>query len=106
MQESAAACDGSFDLKEWVSQVREVERRPHHNYPDFAPAVHRMKEANPFLSDAAAEHLTLHGTNWNADGSMNWKFDPYTRVIAPLGMNRMKPQRFWRASPRQADKKL
>ena len=46
-----------------------------------------MKEANPFLTDAVAEHLTLHGTNWNADGSIIWKFDNYARLCAPYGMN-------------------
>jgi pimeloyl-ACP methyl ester carboxylesterase len=46
-----------------------------------------MKEANPFLTDEVAEHLTLHGTNWNADGSIIWKFDNYARVFAPYGMN-------------------
>ncbi len=46
-----------------------------------------MKEANPFLSDSVAEHLTLHGTNWNADGSIIWKFDNYARVFPPYGAN-------------------
>ncbi|MGH9559171.1 MAG: alpha/beta fold hydrolase, partial [Bryobacteraceae bacterium] len=46
-----------------------------------------MKEANPFLSDAVAEHLTLHGTNWNADGSIIWKFDNYARLFPPYGMD-------------------
>jgi pimeloyl-ACP methyl ester carboxylesterase len=44
-----------------------------------------MKEANPQLSDEVARHLTLHGTNWDADGSLVWKFDNYARAIAPLG---------------------
>src|SRR5262249_43048366 len=45
-----------------------------------------MQEANPFLSEAMARHLTLHGTNWNADGSLIWKFDNYTRVLFPFGL--------------------
>ena len=44
-----------------------------------------MKEANPFLSDTLAEHLTLHGTNWNGDGSLIWKFDNYAHSIDPFG---------------------
>jgi pimeloyl-ACP methyl ester carboxylesterase len=32
-----------------------------------------------------SRHLTLHGTNWNADGSMTWKFDNYIRALAPYG---------------------
>ncbi len=44
-----------------------------------------MKEANPHLSDEVARHLTLHGTNWNADGSLSWKFDNYVRTLPPFG---------------------
>jgi pimeloyl-ACP methyl ester carboxylesterase len=44
-----------------------------------------MKEANPHLSDEVARHLTLHGTNWEADGSLVWKFDNYARAFAPYG---------------------
>jgi pimeloyl-ACP methyl ester carboxylesterase len=47
-----------------------------------------MKEANPFLTDEIAQHLTLHGTNWNADGSIIWKFDNYARVFPPYGTDR------------------
>ena len=46
-----------------------------------------MKEANPFLTEAVAKHLTVHGTNWNADGSIIWKFDNFARIGAPYGMN-------------------
>ena len=73
--------------REWIEGVRKMEHRTPHSYPDIATAVARMKEANPFLSDEVAEHLTLHGTNWNADGSIIWKFDNYARVFAPYGMN-------------------
>jgi pimeloyl-ACP methyl ester carboxylesterase len=31
--------------------------------------------------------LTLHGTNWNADGSITWKFDNYVRTFITYGMN-------------------
>jgi len=73
--------------REWIEQIRKLENRTSHSYPDLTTAVARMKEANPFLSDAQAEHLTLHGTNWNADGSIIWKFDNYARVFAPYGLN-------------------
>ena len=74
-------------MREWIEAVRKLEHRQPHSYPDLATAVARMKEANPFLSDAVAQHLTLHGTNWNADGSIIWKFDNYARLFAPYGMN-------------------
>ena len=74
-------------IRQWIERIRGAENRTPHSYPDLASAVRRMKEANPFLSDAVAEHLTLHGTNWNADGSIIWKFDNYVRLGSPYGMN-------------------
>jgi pimeloyl-ACP methyl ester carboxylesterase len=74
-------------LRQWIEKIRGAEQRTPHSYPDLASAVARMKEANPFLSDEVAEHLTLHGTNWNADGSIIWKFDNFARLGAPYGMN-------------------
>jgi pimeloyl-ACP methyl ester carboxylesterase len=73
--------------REWIEEVRKAEHRREHSYPTIAAAVARMKEANPFLTNEVAEHLTLHGTNWNADGSIIWKFDNYARIFAPYGMN-------------------
>jgi len=74
-------------LREWIEAVRKLENRVPHSYPDLKSAVARMKEANPFLTDEQAEYLTLHGTNWNADGSIIWKFDNYARIFAPYGMD-------------------
>jgi pimeloyl-ACP methyl ester carboxylesterase len=74
-------------IRRWIEKVREAENRTQHSYPNLAAAVARMKEANPFLSDEVAKHLTLHGTNWNADGSIIWKFDNYARVFPPYGAN-------------------
>jgi pimeloyl-ACP methyl ester carboxylesterase len=73
-------------MRSWIDKTRHVEEHTSRNYPTLAAAVARMKEANPFLSDEVAKHLTLHGTNWNADGSIVWKFDNYTRVIHPFGL--------------------
>jgi len=74
-------------IRRWIEKVRAVENRTQHSYPNLQAAVARMKEANPFLSDAVAKHLTLHGTNWNADGSIIWKFDNYARLFPPYGAN-------------------
>ncbi len=74
-------------LRDWIENVRKLEQRTPHSYATLAEAVARMKEANPFLSDAVAEHLTLHGTNWNSDGSIIWKFDNYARPFPPYGTN-------------------
>jgi pimeloyl-ACP methyl ester carboxylesterase len=74
-------------IRRWIEKVRAVENRTQHSYPNLEAAVARMKEANPFLSDEVARHLTLHGTNWNADGSIIWKFDNYVRFFPPYGAN-------------------
>jgi pimeloyl-ACP methyl ester carboxylesterase len=75
-------------VRKWIEGVRAMETRPPHSYPNLEAAVARMKEANPFLTDEIAQHLTLHGTNWNADGSIIWKFDNYARVFPPYGTDR------------------
>jgi pimeloyl-ACP methyl ester carboxylesterase len=74
-------------LRNWIETVRKSEGREPRSYPDLESAVARMKEANPHLKDEVARHLTLHGTNWNADGSIIWKFDNYARAFPPYGQN-------------------
>jgi pimeloyl-ACP methyl ester carboxylesterase len=72
-------------LRYWIESIRKVEKRQPKTYPNLDAAVERMKQANPHLSDELARHLTLHGTNWDPDGSLVWKFDNYARVFAPYG---------------------
>jgi len=72
-------------LRTWIEAVRIIEKRKPKNYPNIQAAIARMKEANPRLSEEVARHLTLHGTNWDADGSLMWKFDNYARALPPYG---------------------
>ena len=72
-------------VRHWIETVRELEKRRPKSYPNLDAAMARMKEANPRLSDEVARHLTLHGTNWESDGSLLWKFDNYARAISPYG---------------------
>ncbi|HMV82929.1 MAG TPA: alpha/beta hydrolase [Blastocatellia bacterium] len=74
-------------MRRWVEGIRKTEKREPHSYPNLDAAVSRMKEANPHLSDDVARHLTLHGTNWNSDGSLTWKFDNFARPFPPFGQN-------------------
>lgn len=74
-------------LRDWIENVRDLERRAPRTYSDLDSAVARMKEANRHLSDEVARHLTLHGTNWNSDGSLIWKFDNFARPFAPYGQS-------------------
>lgn len=72
-------------MRAWMESVRQNDKLEPRSYPNLEAAVERMKEANPHLSDEVARHLTLHGTNWNADGSLSWKFDNYVRCLPPYG---------------------
>ncbi len=74
-------------LRYWIEAVRGIEKRTPKLYPNLEAAVARMKEANPRLSDEVARHLTLHGTNWDPEGSLVWKFDNYVRAFSPLIFN-------------------
>ncbi|HKV05695.1 MAG TPA: alpha/beta hydrolase [Candidatus Acidoferrales bacterium] len=75
----------SDQIRYWLEAVRKLEKRQRKSYPNLGAAMARMKEANPRLSDEVARHLTLHGTNWDPDGSLVWKFDNYVRVFPPYG---------------------
>jgi pimeloyl-ACP methyl ester carboxylesterase len=74
-------------LRRWIEEIRQIEKREARSYATLDDAVARMQEANPHLSDEQARHLTLHGTNWNADGSLAWKFDNFARPFAPQGFS-------------------
>jgi pimeloyl-ACP methyl ester carboxylesterase len=73
-------------MRKWIEKTRDLENHAQRTYPTLADAVERMQEANPFLSADMARHLTVHGTNWNGEGELIWKFDHYTRVIHPFGL--------------------
>ena len=75
----------SARARHWIEEIRALEKRRPKSYPSLDAAMARMKEANPRLSDELARHLTLHGTNWESDGSLLWKFDNYARALFPHG---------------------
>lgn len=75
-------------LRVWIETVRKGEKRDIKSYPSLDSAVARMMEVNPHLPADIARHLTLHGTNWNSDGSLTWKFDNYLRFFPPYGTSR------------------
>jgi pimeloyl-ACP methyl ester carboxylesterase len=83
-------------LRKWIENMRDYENRQHRRYPSLEAAVARMKEANSYLSDSMARHLTLFGSNWNPDGTLTWKFDNYVRAISPYGFNLEDAQEIWR----------
>lgn len=83
-------------LRKWIQDMREYDKREPRRYPSLQAAVARMKDANPYLSDSMAQHLTLFGSNWNADGTLVWKFDNYVRAFSPYAFNMEDAQEIWR----------
>jgi pimeloyl-ACP methyl ester carboxylesterase len=73
-------------LRGWVKQLRKLSGRQIRRYRSIEEAAARMKEANPHLSVAQAQHLTVHGINQNEDGSYSWKFDNYIRAFPSGGL--------------------
>ncbi len=69
-------------MREWISYRRELSGRMPKRYATLEEAYARMREKNPHLSVAQAQHLAYHGISQNEDGSYTWKFDNYTRRFA------------------------
>lgn len=67
-------------LSVWMEDKRKAASRSVRKYESLEEAQERMKVVNPFLNDAQAKHLTLHGANRNEDGTWSWKFDNYVHV--------------------------
>ncbi|MEZ5915584.1 MAG: alpha/beta hydrolase [Parvularculaceae bacterium] len=67
-------------MRAWIENKRAASARAPRRYKSLEDALARMKEANKFLSDEQARHLTEHGANCNEDGSWSWKFDPYVNI--------------------------
>ncbi|MFC3174656.1 alpha/beta fold hydrolase [Novosphingobium bradum] len=83
MEERSAKSYGDR-FREWVVARRRLAAVIPSRYPTIEAACARMKEANPFLSDAQVSHLTIHAANRNEDGTWSWKFDPALRVFNPF----------------------
>jgi len=83
-------------LRKWIEDMRAFERREPRRYGSLGAAVARMQEANPYVPEDMARHLTLYGSNWNPDGTLTWKFDNYVRAFSPYGFNMGDAQEIWR----------
>jgi len=82
-------------LRQWIETMRSYEQRQSRRYPSIQAAVSRMQQANPYLTEEMARHLTLFGSNWSPDGSLSWKFDNYVRAFSPYGFNMEDAQEIW-----------
>lgn len=82
-------------LKDWIETLRDYEKRIPRRYANLEAAYERMHKANPYLSNEMARHLTLFGSNWNADGTLVWKFDNFVRAISPYAFNMNEAREIW-----------
>jgi pimeloyl-ACP methyl ester carboxylesterase len=82
-------------MQEWVLQLRDLAGRVPRKYPNLEEAVQRMREANSFLSEEQARHLTIHGMSQNEDGTYSWKFDNYVRAHSPYVFNESEMAELW-----------
>jgi pimeloyl-ACP methyl ester carboxylesterase len=82
-------------LRDWINSMRDYEKRIPHRYPSLEAAFERMHKANSYLSDDMARHLTLFGSNWNADGTLTWKFDNFVRAFSPYAFSRDDAREIW-----------
>jgi len=82
-------------LRNWIEAMRDYEKRVPHRYPSLQAACERMHKENPYLSDEMARHLTLLGSNWNADGTLAWKFDNFVRAFSPYIFNMDDTREIW-----------
>jgi pimeloyl-ACP methyl ester carboxylesterase len=82
-------------MQAWIGEMRAFAGRQTHRYATLTEAVHRMREANPRLTETMASHLTVHGTNRHEDGTYTWKFDNYVRASSPYDFNTEDARAIW-----------
>jgi pimeloyl-ACP methyl ester carboxylesterase len=95
MLQKRATTPPQLRMRRWIDDLRELAGRQPRRYPTLGEAIARMHEANPNLSPAQAQHLTVHGTNQNEDGTYGWKFDNYVRASSPYFFNADEMVELW-----------
>jgi len=93
--EARAKRSAATRMQEWIAQLRDLAGREPRKYASIEEAVARMREANTFLSEAQARHLTIHGVTQNEDGTFSWKFDNYVRAHSPYLFNEAELAELW-----------
>jgi pimeloyl-ACP methyl ester carboxylesterase len=89
--------DAASRLRRWIDEKRDASGRLPRRYASLREAFARMKEANGFLTDEQARHLTMHGVTRNEDGTWSWKFDNYLNVWSASDITVEDKARLWQA---------
>lgn len=82
-------------MRDWIDKKRAASSRQARRYNTLDEAYARMKDANSYLTDEQARHLTIHGISQNEDGTYSWKFDDYFRVQTPYDMTTEDLHHLW-----------
>lgn len=83
--------------QKWIEQRRALSGQPTRRYATFAEALKRMREANHYLDEDQALHLTTHAARRNEDGTWSWKFDPYVWIQPPVDLRPEELHSLWHA---------
>jgi pimeloyl-ACP methyl ester carboxylesterase len=81
--------------RSWIEQKRALTSRRQRRYGSVAEAAGRLRLANPRLSPARAQELTVHGVKENADRSFSWKYDEHVRLDTPPDLTGAQQQELW-----------
>ncbi len=84
-------------VRKWITDKRAAAARTPRRYASITDALDRMRTENSYLSEAQAQHLTIHGVNRNEDGSWSWKFDPHLNVWPPFDLSPAQVANLWEA---------
>ena len=81
--------------REWIESKRKAASRQPRRYESFEAALLRMRDENSYLTEAQAQHLTLHAVMRNEDGTFSWKFDPHVHVWPPDDLSPEDVHQLW-----------
>lgn len=84
-------------MRGWIEARRRTAGRQPRRYTSLEQAFQRMKEANAYLSDAQARHLTVQGASRNEDGTWSWKYDNYLFNTPPDEVDPAEVHQLWAA---------
>ena len=84
-------------MRDWITARRAAAGRQPRRYLSLEQAYQRMKEANAYLSDDQARHLTVHGASRNEDGTWSWKYDNYLFDAPPVETPAEEVWALWQA---------
>jgi pimeloyl-ACP methyl ester carboxylesterase len=82
-------------MQEWIAEMQALAQRHPQRYRSLDEAVARMRDANPNLTPEQAQHLTVHGSYRDEDGTYLWKFDNYVRAASPYLFNVHEARDIW-----------